>query len=64
MIDFELPPFIKNQTQLIEMVAKQAMRPYSRDLDEHEHDRPHCIRTNDLAIYAGNGEAGLERLAT
>ena len=40
MIDFELPPFVKNQTQLIEMVAKQAMRPYSRQLDEHEHDRP------------------------
>jgi acyl-CoA dehydrogenase len=40
MIDFEIPPFIKNQTQLIEMVAKQAMRPYSRDLDEHEHERP------------------------
>ena len=40
MISFELPPFIKNQTQLIEMVAKQAMRPYSRELDEHEHERP------------------------
>ena len=40
MIDFELPPFIQNQSRLIEMVAKQAMRPYSRDLDEHEHERP------------------------
>jgi acyl-CoA dehydrogenase len=40
MISFELPSFIQNQTQLIEMVAKQAMRPYSRDLDEHEHTRP------------------------
>ena len=40
MISFELPPFIQNQAQLIEMVAKQVMRPYSRDLDEHEHTRP------------------------
>lgn len=40
MISFEIPPFIKNQSQLIEMVANQAMRPYSRDLDEHEHERP------------------------
>lgn len=40
MIDFELPEFIKNQNQLIQMVAEQAMRPYSRDLDEHEHERP------------------------
>jgi len=40
MISFEIPPFIKNQMQLIEMVAKQAMRPFSRELDENEHARP------------------------
>ncbi len=40
MISFELPPFVENQSQLIEMVAQQAMRPYSRDLDENEHSRP------------------------
>ncbi len=40
MIDFEIPPFVENQKQLIEMVAKQAMRPYSRNLDVHEHERP------------------------
>jgi len=40
MIDFEIPDFIKNQQQLIKMVAEQAMRPYSRQLDEHEHERP------------------------
>ncbi len=40
MISFEIPPFIENQAQLIEMVAKQAMRPNSRDLDENEHSRP------------------------
>ncbi len=40
MISFEIPAFIQNQTQLIEMVAKQAMRPYSRQLDENEHERP------------------------
>ena len=43
MIDFELPEFIKNQNQLIQMVAEQAMRPYSRDLDEHEHERPEAF---------------------
>lgn len=40
MIDFEIPSFIENQQQLLKMVAEQAMRPYSRDLDEHEHERP------------------------
>ncbi len=43
MIDFELPSFITNQKQLIEMVAKQAMRPYSRQLDEQEHERPNAF---------------------
>ena len=43
MIDFELPEFIKNQDQLIQMVAEQAMRPYSRELDEHEHERPQAF---------------------
>ncbi len=40
MISFEIPPYIQNQKQFIEMVAKQAMRPYSRQLDENEHERP------------------------
>ena len=40
MISFEIPSFIQNQKQFIEMVAKQAMRPHSRQLDEHEHERP------------------------
>ena len=57
MISFELPPFVQNQSQLIEMVAKQAMRPYSRDLDEEEHSRPDCFCKHDLALYAGDGQA-------
>ncbi|MCA9958955.1 MAG: acyl-CoA dehydrogenase family protein [Anaerolineales bacterium] len=40
MIDFTIPDFINNQQQLIKMVAEQAMRPFSRQLDEHEHERP------------------------
>jgi acyl-CoA dehydrogenase len=43
MISFEIPPFITNQLQLIRMVAEQAMRPYSRQLDEHEHERPEAF---------------------
>ncbi|MCA9932764.1 MAG: acyl-CoA dehydrogenase family protein [Ardenticatenaceae bacterium] len=43
MIDFEIPDFIKNQQQLIKMVAEQAMRPFSRQLDEHEHERPQAF---------------------
>ncbi|MFZ1401405.1 MAG: acyl-CoA dehydrogenase family protein [Candidatus Promineifilaceae bacterium] len=40
MISFEIPESIVNQSQMTKMVAEQAMRPYSRELDEHEHERP------------------------
>lgn len=40
MISFQIPLFIQNQLQLTRMVAEQSMRPYSRQLDENEHERP------------------------
>ncbi len=40
MIDFEIPETIQNQNQMVKMVAEQAMRPVSRELDENEHQRP------------------------
>jgi acyl-CoA dehydrogenase len=43
MISFEIPPFIQNQIPMLRMVAEQAMRPYSRRLDEHEHERPEAF---------------------
>ncbi|HRO23236.1 MAG TPA: hypothetical protein PLR07_02940, partial [Promineifilum sp.] len=43
MISFEIPPFIENQLQMIRMVAEQVMRPYSRQLDENEHQRPEAF---------------------
>jgi acyl-CoA dehydrogenase len=43
MISFEIPETILNQSQMTKMVAEQAMRPYSRELDEHEHERPEAF---------------------
>ena len=40
MINFEIPQSIQNQNQMVKMVAEQAMRPVSRELDENEHQRP------------------------
>jgi acyl-CoA dehydrogenase len=40
MISFEIPENIQNQMQLLKMVAEQSMRPFSRQLDENEHERP------------------------
>lgn len=40
MINFEIPEKILNQNQMVKMIAEQAMRPFSRELDENEHQRP------------------------
>ncbi|HSH02945.1 MAG TPA: acyl-CoA dehydrogenase family protein [Anaerolineae bacterium] len=40
MIDFTIPADVKQQMQMLDMVASQVMRPHSRELDENEHERP------------------------
>ena len=39
-ISFEIPENIKQQSELVKMVAEHVMRPISRDIDEREHARP------------------------
>lgn len=39
-ISFDIPETIQQQTEMAKMVAEYAMRPFSRELDEHEHQRP------------------------
>ncbi len=39
-ISFEFPDNIKQQSELVKMVAEHVMRPISRDIDEREHARP------------------------
>jgi acyl-CoA dehydrogenase len=40
MIDFEIPPHIIEQNQVIEAIAAELVRPVSRYFDEQEHERP------------------------
>ncbi len=40
MISFEIPEKLQQETKMAQMVAAQVMRPKSRYLDEHEHERP------------------------
>ena len=40
MISFAIPEKIENQVAMVKMLAEQAMRPYSRYYDEHEHELP------------------------
>lgn len=39
-IDFELPERILQEREMTKAVAENVMRPFSRHLDEHEHERP------------------------
>ncbi len=40
MIDFELPEQVKQQHAMIQAMAEAFIRPFSRELDENEHEKP------------------------
>jgi len=40
MIEFSLSPKLEQQNMQMKMLAQGLMRPYSRDLDENEHEKP------------------------
>jgi hypothetical protein len=46
MIDFELPEQVKQQYAMTQAMADTFMRPYARELDENEHQRPDVFVTN------------------
>lgn len=39
-ISFEIPERITQETAMLKAVAENVMRPISREMDEHEHERP------------------------
>lgn len=39
-IEFEIPEHIQQQQQMVKYIAESSMRPFSRELDENEHQRP------------------------
>jgi len=39
-INFEIPERIVQETEMLKAVAENVMRPISREMDEHEHERP------------------------
>jgi len=40
MIDFEFAPHVVNQLRVYQAIARNMMRPISREYDEREHDKP------------------------
>lgn len=42
-ISFEIPERLLQEREMLKSVAEGIMRPESRYLDEHEHERPHSF---------------------
>lgn len=61
-ISFEIPEHIKQQTDMVKMVAERIMRPMSRDLDEHEHQRPTAFAEQMWPFMRDMQKKNLERM--
>jgi acyl-CoA dehydrogenase len=62
-ISFEIPEFLQQQTQMVKWVAESAMRPYSRQYDENEHERPKEFIEQMWPILRDQQKAALEKMA-
>lgn len=61
-INFEIPEFLVQQTQMVKWVAETTMRPFARDLDENEHARPHEFIQTMWPILRDQQKAALDKL--
>jgi acyl-CoA dehydrogenase len=61
-INFEIPDFILQQTQMVKWVAESTMRPVSRQLDENEHERPKDFVDQMWPILRDQQKAALDKL--
>ena len=61
-IDFEIPEFVQQQQQMIQWIAENTMRPFSRQYDENEHARPQEFIDQMWPLLKGQQEAALKKL--
>ena len=61
-ISFEIPEFIQQQGQMVKWLAETTMRPYARELDEHEHERPKEFIEQMWPILRDQQKATLDKL--
>ncbi|MEO8610042.1 MAG: acyl-CoA dehydrogenase family protein [Chloroflexota bacterium] len=61
-INFEIPDFIVQQTQMVKWVAESTMRPYARQLDENEHERPKEFAETIWPILRDQQKVALDKL--
>ena len=62
-ISFEIPEHIQQQTEMVKMAAEFFMRPVSRELDEHEHERPTQFVEQMWPVMRDMQKKTLDRLA-
>jgi acyl-CoA dehydrogenase len=61
-IDFSIPDNVTMQAQMVKFIAETTMRPYARQLDENEHERPTAFVEQMWPILKEQQRASLERL--
>jgi acyl-CoA dehydrogenase len=61
-INFEIPEFLIQQTQMMKWVAETTMRPVARELDENEHERPKAFIETMWPILRDQQKATLDKL--
>ncbi len=61
-IDFTVPDNVNMQAQMVKFIAETTMRPYARQLDENEHERPTAFVEQMWPILKEQQRASLERL--
>lgn len=61
-IDFEIPDFIEQQQMMVKWVAENTMRPFSRQLDENEHERPTAFVEQIWPILKEQQKSSLRKL--
>ena len=62
-INFEIPEHIQQQNEMVKMAAEFFMRPVSREMDEHEHERPTQFVEQMWPVMRDMQKKTLERLA-
>lgn len=62
-ISFAIPEHVKNQAEMARLAAEFTMRPFSRELDENEHQRPELFIQQLWPVMRDMQKKTLDRLA-
>ena len=61
-IDFTIPESVTQLTQMTQFIAESTMRPFSRELDENEHQRPEAFVEQMWPILSSMQKSTLDKL--